>query len=696
MVSQGISKLRRGDLADMHTHSDLTTVKGIGIKKKTALARLGINSLKDMLYHYPRGYADKSNRRRVCEVAEGELATLSGIVKSIQTTRSGSGRVMTRFQMLEDMTPFELLFFNASYLEKQYSAGETLTAFGQVHKSGRQVTLIHPELFKESDRLEQQLVIMPLYPLTEGITKRDMAALIRQALDTVLPELKETLPAAILKRYRMPGLQASLRELHFPTDRARYKAAKYRLVFEELWSLQLNLALLRVDAKRGKGIAFRTEDVLDDYMRALPFRLTEAQHSAIMDIFTDMSKDKVMYRLLQGDVGSGKTAVAFAAMALAAKNDYQSVLMAPTELLAAQHFEAMKRLFPESADRMALLTSASKHKKKLREGMASGEYIWIIGTHALLEEEVVFDRLGLVITDEQHRFGVRQRNRLEEKGMSPDVLIMTATPIPRTLSLVLYGDVDVSLLRELPAGRKPIETIYVQKKQFQRLCLKVDQLIETGRQAYMVCPLVEDSEGSAGLQSAQTLFEDLRTGAFRHRRVGLVHGKMKSSEKNQVMTAFADGHLDLLVSTTVIEVGINVPNASVMVIMDCDRFGLSQLHQLRGRVGRGEHASYCYLVAERPGEVAKQRIKKMVETQDGFEIADWDLKLRGPGEFFGTRQHGLPPLKIADLSRHLDILALCQKEVLDLLQRENTKKLEQDEIELLRRRRHEVFESFSI
>lgn len=680
----------------MHTHSDLTMVKGIGIKKKTALARLGIHSLRDMLYHYPRGYADKSKRRHVHEVTEGDLVTLAGIIKGIQTSRSSHGKNMTRFQMLDEMMPFELLFFNAAYLEKQYSPGELLYAFGQVHKSGRQVTLIHPELFRESDQLDSQLVIMPQYPLTEGITQRDMAALIRQSLDKVLPDLEETLPLTVLKHYRMPGLKAALQELHFPTDRGRYKAAKYRLVFEELWSLQLNLALLRVDAKRGKGIAFRTDNVLGNYEHILPYRLTDAQRTAIMDIYTDMSKDKVMYRLLQGDVGSGKTAVAFAAMALASHNDYQSVLMAPTELLAAQHYEALKKLFPEEVDRMVLLTSASKHKKKLREGMSGGTFRWIIGTHALLEEEVVFDRLGLVITDEQHRFGVHQRNRLEEKGMSPDVLIMTATPIPRTLSLVLYGDVDVSLLRELPAGRKPIETMYVQKKQFQRLCIKVDQLIEAGRQAYMVCPLVEDSEESAGLQSAQALYEDLRTGAFSHRRVGLVHGKMKSSEKSQVMTAFADGHLDLLVSTTVIEVGINVPNATVMVVMDCDRFGLSQLHQLRGRVGRGEHASFCYLVADRPGEVSRQRIKKMVETQDGFEIADWDLKLRGPGEFFGTRQHGLPPLKLADLSRHLDILALCQKEVVDLIQRENAKQLTQDEIELLRRRRQEVFERFSI
>jgi len=671
-------------------------VKGIGIKKKTALARLGIHSLKDMLFHYPRSYADKSNRRRVHEVAEGDMATLRGIIKAIQTTRSSNGRIMTRFQMLDEMTPFELLFFNAAYLEKQYSAGESLYAFGQVHKSGKQVTLIHPELLRESDQVDRQLVIMPLYPLTEGITQRDMAVLIRQALDTRLPELEETLPVSVLMRYRMPGLKAALQELHFPTDRSRYKAAKYRLVFEELWSLQLNLALLRADAKGGKGIVFRTEGVLETYARTLPFPLTGSQLAAIRELYTDMSKEKVMYRLLQGDVGSGKTAVAFAAMALAAQNGYQSVLMAPTELLAAQHFEAMKRLFPEAVDRVALLTSASKHKKKLREGMSSGAFDWIIGTHALLEEEVVFDRLGLVITDEQHRFGVHQRNRLEEKGMSPHVLIMTATPIPRTLSLVLYGDVDVSLLRELPAGRKPIETIFVQKKQFQRLCVKVDQMIESGRQVYMVCPLVEDSEGSEGLQSAQALYEDLHRGAFRHRKVGMVHGKMKSSEKNQVMTAFADGHLDLLVSTTVIEVGINVPNATVMVIMDCDRFGLSQLHQLRGRVGRGEHASFCYLVAERPGEVAKQRIKKMVETQDGFEIADWDLKLRGPGEFFGTRQHGLPPLKLADLSRHLDILALCQKEVVDLIQREISGQLDKDELELLRRRRHEVFESFSI
>jgi ATP-dependent DNA helicase RecG len=680
----------------MHAQTALESVKGIGVKKRTALSRLGIHDLKDMLFHYPRGYANKSIRRHVFETSEGETATVCGIVKSVSTSRASGGKVLTRFQMIDGVTPFELLFFNAAYLEKQYSPGETLYAFGQIRKNGHKVTMIHPELFKDDGQLEKALVITPLYPLTQGVTQRDMMSLIRQALMSALPELSETLPEAVLKKYGMPDLHSALHELHFPVDRTRYKAAKYRLVFEELWSLQLNLAILKVDAKRGHGIAYRLDHTLDAYCKRLPFSLTQAQTQAISEIFQDMSETRVMYRLLQGDVGSGKTAVAFAAMFLALRNGYQSVLMAPTELLATQHFESLRHLFPDCVSQMALLSSGVKNKKKLRDGLANGEYQLIIGTHALLEEEVVFDRLGLVITDEQHRFGVRQRNRLEEKGLSPDVLIMTATPIPRTLSLVLYGDVDVSLLRELPAGRKPIQTTFVEKKHFLRLCKKIDESLQEGRQAYVVCPLVEEGEADNGLQSAEALFRQLSEGIFHHRRVGLVHGKMKSGEKNAVMTAFSAGHLDLLVSTTVIEVGINVPNATVMVIVDCDRFGLSQLHQLRGRVGRGTHMSVCYLVADKPGEIARQRIEKMTQTQDGFEIADWDLKLRGPGEFFGTRQHGLPALKLADLSRHLDILALCQKEVVSLLERESSGQLSPDETELLKMRRQAVFESFSI
>lgn len=679
----------------MGISADLLSVKGIGSKKVAALGRLGIYSLRDMLYHYPRRYADKSLRLKIQETQDGQTGTVCGILQGLRTTRSAGGKWLTRFQMIEGITPFELVFFNAAYLEKQYALGQVLYAYGQIRRNGRQVTLIHPELFREA-QAQSQLGIMPLYPLTEGITQRDMTALIRKALEAALPVLAETLPEALRLQYGMPSLQVALQEFHFPTDRVRYKAAKYRLIFEELWQLQLSLALLRKDAKRGKGIAFKTQGVLEAFEAVLPFKLTEAQRDAIGEIYGDMSKDQIMYRLLQGDVGSGKTAVAFAAMILAGANGYQSVLMAPTELLATQHFESMKALFPQKVRQIALLTSGSKDKARLVEGLSNGDYRFIIGTHALLEETVLFDRLGLVITDEQHRFGVRQRNRLEDKGLRPDVLIMTATPIPRTLSLVLYGDVEVSLLRELPAGRKPIETRFVPRRQFQRLARAVDEKIEEGRQVYVVCPLVEESEEGGSLQSAEALYRELGESVFSHRRIGLVHGRMKSVEKARVMGAFAAGELDLLVSTTVIEVGINVPNATVMIIMDCDRFGLSQLHQLRGRVGRGVHASQCYLVAQQPGEVARQRIQKMVDTQDGFEIADWDLKLRGPGEFFGTRQHGLPPLKLADLSRHLEILSMCQKEVMALMTREAQNRLSPEEQTLLERHRRAIFEHFSI
>jgi ATP-dependent DNA helicase RecG len=599
--------------------------------------------------------------------------------------------------MIDGITPFELLFFNASFLEKQYAVGESIYAFGQVKKNGRNIIMNHPELFRDNETLDDALVITPLYPLTEGLFQRDVLHVVREAVNLVLPELRESLPVTILERQKLVGLQAALRELHFPADRTRYKAAKYRLVFEELFLLQLDLALLKVDAKRGKGIVFKRQGVLEAFRNRLPFELTEAQETSIGQIYEDMASERVMYRLLQGDVGSGKTAVAFAAMSLAAENDYQSVLMAPTELLATQHYQALTRLLPDRIDEIALLTSSSKQKARLKEGILKGTCRFILGTHALLEDEVIFDRLGLVITDEQHRFGVRQRNRLAEKGVSPDVLIMTATPIPRTLSLVLYGDVDVSVIRELPAGRQPIKTQFVEKRKFERLCQQLDQALESGRQAYMVCPLVEDSEDSdSDLLSAESLYQQLSEGIFKHRRVGLVHGKMKSSEKNAVMSDFSDGKLDVLVSTTVIEVGINVPNATMMVIMACDRFGLSQLHQLRGRVGRGEHASCCYLVADHPGEVARQRIEKMLQTQDGFEIADWDLKLRGPGEFFGTRQHGLPALKLADLSKHLEILSICQKEVLSLLRGELEGRLTFDEAALIQLRRQIIFDAFSI
>ena len=492
--------------------------------------------------------------------------------------------------------------------------------------------------------------------------------MIRNIFESSDISIDEYLPKWLVDKYNLCGVDFAIKNMHFPEKKENVKIAMYRLIFEELLFLQLGLFTVKGNNKVGKGIRFQRHKDMDKIEEKLPFKLTRAQQKAYDEIIEDMTSDRIMNRLVQGDVGSGKTVVAQLALANCVLNGYQGAYMAPTEILAKQHMESFKDFFEGTGIRVEVLTGSStkKEAREILEDLASGQVDILIGTHALIEDRVEFASLGLVITDEQHRFGVNQRGRLTSKSENPDVLVMTATPIPRTLALILYGDLDISIIDELPPGRKPIETLAIEKRKRESYYMsKVRSEIEKGRQVYVVCPLVEESE-TLDLKSASEVYDELRYDFFKDLRVGLLHGKMKASEKDQVMEAFKNHELDILVSTTVIEVGVNVPNASLMIIENAERFGLAQLHQLRGRVGRGSEKSYCTLIYGSKTEICRHRMAIMEETNDGFKISEKDLELRGPGDFFGTRQHGLPELRVANLFKHMKILRLVQKEAREI------------------------------
>lgn len=505
---------------------------------------------------------------------------------------------------------------------------------------------------------------MPVYPLSYGITNKDIMNTVRMVFESKDIKIPEYMPEYILKKYRLCGIEYAIKNIHFPKDKESLKIALYRLIFEELLVLQLGLFMYKGGSSNEKGILFKREQRLDEVLESLPFSLTRAQNRALNEIIDDMCSEKVMNRLVQGDVGSGKTVVALLALAECVFNGYQGALMAPTEILAQQHYESFTETFEDIGIKVELLTGSvtKKQKEGILQRAKDGDIDILIGTHALIEDNVEFKNIGLVITDEQHRFGVRQRGKLSSKGESPDILVMTATPIPRTLALILYGDLDISIIDELPPGRQPIETIAVEKKKRDKVYNSlVRREVDKGRQVYIVCPLVEESE-TLDITSATETAEEIKRDFFPDLRVGLLHGKMKPSEKDAVMTSFKNHELDILVSTTVIEVGVNVPNSTLMIIENAERFGLAQLHQLRGRVGRGKHQSYCVLIYGSNSEVCRKRMSIMEETNDGFKISEKDLEIRGPGEFFGTMQHGVPELKVANLFKHMKILKTVQQE----------------------------------
>lgn len=645
-------------------NKEIKYVKGIGPKRANKLSKLGIFTVPDLLFYFPRQYEDRNNLRKIFELKDEEKVTIRAIVSSIETSNVRKGLVITKVGVRDETGFARLVFFNQEYISSTLKKGDTVFVFGKVKKTSYGIEMSSCEVEQMSNNPKSTCGIMPIYPLTYGLTNKELINIVKTVFSNEQIYIKEYLPNKIIQKYKLCSIDFAVKNIHSPTNKESLKVALYRLVFEEFLMLQLGLFLFKNGVTEKSGVKFEKEQNLVKILNSLPFKLTNAQNRALNEIIDDMNCEKVMNRLVQGDVGSGKTVVALLALANCVLNGYQGALMAPTEILAEQHFISLNETLSPFGINVGLLVGSltKKQKENVLQKVKDNEIDILIGTHALIEDKVEFNNLGIVITDEQHRFGVRQRNKLSEKGYNPDILVMTATPIPRTLALILYGDLDISIIDELPPGRQPIETLAVYKDKREKAYNSlVRSEVQKGRQVYIVCPLVEESEAIEA-KAAVDLVEELKSEFFSDLRLGLLHGKMKPSEKDETMKKFKNKELDILVSTTVIEVGVNVPNATLMIIENAERFGLAQLHQLRGRVGRGSHKSYCILIYSSKSEVCSQRMSIMEETTDGFKISEKDLEIRGPGEFFGTRQHGLPELKVANIFKHMKILKIAQQE----------------------------------
>lgn len=658
-------------------------VKGVGPKRAEELKAKGIETAGDLLYYAPFRYEDRSNLKPVNQLAPGETATVIATVVRVQAPRFRRRDLGMIEAVFTDgsRTPLAARWFHAQYLAGVLQPGVRVALYGKVEFDAYQggLIMLHPEfeiLRGDEDDEDAGLHtgrIVPVYEAAGKVSTRVFRNVLYR-LTAALGEMEDPLPESVRRRMRLPALAEALRELHFPpqeTDLRLLNAfrtpAQVRLIFEEFFWLQVGLALKKDEERSAAGISFQlTGRVREQIKKMLPFKPTAAQKRVLGEIARDMASTAPMNRLLQGDVGSGKTIVAAQAAVIAVENGYQTAILAPTEILATQHWLNFRKIFePLRYNIVLLLGSLRKKEKELnKRAVSTGFAQIVIGTHALLEEDVAFARLGLVIIDEQHRFGVLQRKALQQKGLTPDVLVMTATPIPRTLALTVYGDLDLSVIDELPPGRKPIQTIHKTKHEIEQVYSFLLREIQAGRQAYIVYPAIEENEATA-LKAAEAAYRELTQHVFPDLRIGLLHGKLSAEEKDRVMDAFKRGELQVLVSTTVVEVGVDVPNATVMVIENAERFGLAQLHQLRGRVGRGAAQSYCILVTDKLSETARERIRTLVESGDGFYISEMDLKLRGPGEFLGTRQSGLPVFRIGNLIRDHDILEAARREALE-------------------------------
>ena len=669
-------------------------IKGVGPNNLTLLQKLGINTLGDLITFFPRNYEDRSKPKKIYELVDGEEALIDVVCASqMSETRFARNKVMLKMLVRDDTGDCVLTWFNQTYLRNKFKVGERYQFYGKVNIKYGRIEMARPVFDKEGLNKNTGKII-PIYPLTYKLSQNKLRSIIENGLKLTLGKLDETIPDYILKEYNLENINTATRQIHFPSNFDEYSRARRRFVFEELLTVQLALLSLksRYD-KETDGIQFDKNVKMLDVINSLPFRLTRAQLKVLEEIDNDMENNKPMNRLLQGDVGSGKTIVSIISAYKAAKSGYQSAIMAPTAILAEQHMQEFSKVLEKFGIKCELLLGGMRVKKRreVLEQLKNGEIDVLIGTHALIVDDVEFKKLGLVVTDEQHRFGVRQRANIVSKGANPDVLVMTATPIPRTLALILYGDLDISIIDELPPNRKKIETYPVTKNYERRVEEFIRANLAKGRQAYIVCPLVEDNEEFENYKSVVELAEKYQNDVFPECQVAYLHGKMKQKEKDDIMQRFKDGEIQILVSTTVIEVGVNVPNANIMVVQNAEHFGLAQLHQLRGRVGRGEYQSYCILIYEGNSRTTRERMKIMKDTDNGFIVAEKDLELRGSGEFFGTRQHGLPEFKIANLFEDVSVLKDVQN--LSAKIERTDPKLEKEENKRLSKLVEEKFES---
>ncbi len=642
-------------------------IKGVGPKRASKFKKLNILTIRDLFYFIPRDYEDTTDFKSIGEADLGEKSSHKvEVIGKPTVLRPRAKLSILKVPVKDDSSNAQLVWFNQEYLKNKFRIGQSLVVNGKVSRNGMEIQIMNP-VFENPEKMKKIGSINPIYTLTEGISNNEITKIMRFAIKEYVHLLEEYLPLDLKSKFNLLSIEEAVKNIHFPKNNLLLEKARKTLAFQELLTLQLGLFTIKNrNLSDENTIIFKNSadtPEIDEFIKKLPFNLTNAQIRVFEEIEKDMESSKQMNRLVQGDVGSGKTIVAVLAMFKASLSGYQSVMMAPTEILARQHFEALNQFYSELDIKCELLVGSlkPKDKGKILEELSLGNIDVLIGTHAIIQDGVDFKNLGLAITDEQHRFGVKQRAVLTKKGRNPDTIVMTATPIPRTLALIIYGDLDISIIDELPPGRKKIETYAVGKDLIQRMNEFIRKQIEEGRQAYIVCPLIEESD-ALRVNSAEELYLDFKERIFKEFNVGLLHGKMKATEKDMIMEKFKQNEIQILVSTTVIEVGVNVPNSNIMAVYNAERFGLAQLHQLRGRVGRGQYQSYCILINESRKNTSMERMRILQKSDDGFEISEKDLELRGPGEFFGTRQHGIPELKVANLISDIKILKVVQSE----------------------------------